>query len=199
MANTSGDEVPTPSPEVIHGQIIDDVQSDGHSGSGSSASLSLTLAQYHHSGPLPDPRTLALYDEILPGLADRIMTMADNQSNNRMALEKAVVYGNVAGDSRGMHAAVVVAVAMICLAAFLAYLHMPGYAVTVAITNIAAIAGLFVVAQKQQAKEIAEKRETLRSLPATSGRMGGPPILPDMYQFCLRNGVLRILTGAAFF
>lgn len=40
-----------------------------------------------HSGPLPSPETLEGYNQVLPGLADRIVTMAENQQKHRVGLE----------------------------------------------------------------------------------------------------------------
>lgn len=36
-----------------------------------------------HAGPLPDAETFARYDQILPGAADRILRMAENEQNAR--------------------------------------------------------------------------------------------------------------------
>ena len=35
-----------------------------------------------HRGPLPDPETLGLYEKYLPGLANRIVTMAEKEQDN---------------------------------------------------------------------------------------------------------------------
>lgn len=51
----------------------------------SSQQLSAQLAI--HSGPLPHPSILEEYDRVLPGAAERILTMAESQSNHRQALE----------------------------------------------------------------------------------------------------------------
>ena len=51
----------------------------------SSQQLSSQLAI--HSGPLPHPSILEEYDRVLPGAAERILTMAESQSNHRQALE----------------------------------------------------------------------------------------------------------------
>ncbi len=42
----------------------------------------------HHSGPLPAPQ-LGEYNQVLPGLADRIVSAMENQSAHRIGLEKA--------------------------------------------------------------------------------------------------------------
>lgn len=43
------------------------------------------------SGPLPPPEILKQYDEISPGLADRIVSLTENQSRHRQELEKTVI------------------------------------------------------------------------------------------------------------
>lgn len=42
----------------------------------------------HHSGPLPSSQELAGYEKILPGLADRIMTLAENEQNHTTFIDK---------------------------------------------------------------------------------------------------------------
>jgi uncharacterized membrane protein len=44
-----------------------------------------------YSGPLPPPQELQKYNEILPGAADRIMTMAEEQARHRRSLENVVI------------------------------------------------------------------------------------------------------------
>jgi len=46
---------------------------------------------YHHSGPLPDPLTFEKYEMILPGSAERILRMAEEQSEHRRKLEDIVI------------------------------------------------------------------------------------------------------------
>ena len=46
---------------------------------------------YEHRGPLPAPQTLREYEQILPGVADRIVSQAERQSAHRMELERTVV------------------------------------------------------------------------------------------------------------
>lgn len=46
-----------------------------------------------HQGPLPPPQTLGEYDNIVPGAAERIIAMAENQSDHRQKLEMIAVKG----------------------------------------------------------------------------------------------------------
>jgi uncharacterized membrane protein len=44
-----------------------------------------------HSGPLPAPEQLQKYEEVYPGTAERIIVMAEKQSDHRRALERKMV------------------------------------------------------------------------------------------------------------
>ena len=44
-----------------------------------------------HSGPLPAPQILLQYNQIIPGAADRIIVMAEQQASHRQKLEQIVV------------------------------------------------------------------------------------------------------------
>ncbi|WP_181010092.1 DUF2335 domain-containing protein [Ornithinimicrobium sufpigmenti] len=46
---------------------------------------------YSHSGPLPDAAQLGHYEQILPGLADRIVTMAEQDMASRQADRRTLV------------------------------------------------------------------------------------------------------------
>lgn len=54
-----------------------------------------------HSGPLPDPDTLQRYEQVLPGLAERIVAMAEKQSDHRQSLERAVILNGIKAEGRG--------------------------------------------------------------------------------------------------
>ncbi len=45
--------------------------------------------------PLPAPETLAEFERVLPGLADRITAMAEKQAEHRRHCERIVVEGNL--------------------------------------------------------------------------------------------------------
>jgi uncharacterized membrane protein len=47
-----------------------------------------------YSGPIPSSSELNRYEKILPGAADRIITMAEKQSNHRHEIEKVTVETN---------------------------------------------------------------------------------------------------------
>ncbi|NMB40453.1 MAG: DUF2335 domain-containing protein [Firmicutes bacterium] len=54
------------------------------------------------SGPLPHPKILAQYKEILPDAPERIIAMAEKQQEHRFNLEKNVIKGDIVRANRGL-------------------------------------------------------------------------------------------------
>lgn len=52
-------------------------------------------------GPLPHPEILAGYDQVLPGAADRIITMAEKNQAHRHALEAKVIPAGITSERIG--------------------------------------------------------------------------------------------------
>ncbi len=48
-------------------------------------------------GPIPSPQVLAGYENLLPGSADRILSMAESETKHRQAMEKTAVEAEVNG------------------------------------------------------------------------------------------------------
>lgn len=61
----------------------------------------VTRAEYY-KGPLPHPSIVQKYEEILPGAADRIIKMAEEQAGHRQKLEKEITKSTIATEKRGM-------------------------------------------------------------------------------------------------
>lgn len=84
---------------------IDQIQSperisvDASSQSESPYQGSLVAFEETFLGPLPPPETLAQYEQVLPGSAERIMVMAENQAEHRQSLEE-TVKTVIEGDSK---------------------------------------------------------------------------------------------------
>ena len=62
------------------------------------------------SGPIPPPELLAKYGEIIPNGADRILTMAENQSTHRQCIEKWAIIGGTILSYFGVLCAGIIAV-----------------------------------------------------------------------------------------
>ncbi len=49
------------------------------------------IAEYEFRGPIPPPNIISGYEKILPGAADRILTMAEKQSEHRQTMERKMI------------------------------------------------------------------------------------------------------------
>ena len=78
----------------------------------------LSVKQTSHSGPIPDPDTLAKYNEIIPNGAERIMTMAENQASHRIAMEKKVIRGQLNQSNIGQFLAFFIGVIALSVAGY---------------------------------------------------------------------------------
>jgi len=82
----------------------------------------ITSVEMAFQGPIPPPQVLKGYDQLIPGAADRILTMAENQSAHRRQMETKVVDGQIEDDRAErrearlgqVFALVIVVAAMVC-------------------------------------------------------------------------------------
>ena len=51
--------------------------------------------RHHYQGPLPRPEDFQAYERVLPGAADRILKMAENQASHRQGLERRSITGDI--------------------------------------------------------------------------------------------------------
>ncbi|NES96942.1 MAG: DUF2335 domain-containing protein [Desertifilum sp. SIO1I2] len=113
------------------------------------------------SGPLPSPEILKAYDLVEPGLARKIVDLAEKQAEHRMSLEKAVVLG----DGRRSWAGLILGFIISCL--FLvssAYIIIQGHDLAgglLAGGGLVSLVSVFVYGTNARAQERSEKRKAL--------------------------------------
>ena len=111
------------------------------------------------SGPLPSPESLEQYNKIIPDGADRIMKMAENQSNHRIQIETSVIEGQVKQSGRGQIFALILS--FLCLGSSF-ILAMYGHEVVASViggTTIISITSIFLIGKKEQKSHLAEKNK----------------------------------------
>ncbi len=113
------------------------------------------------SGPLPHPEDLAKYEQVLPGSADRIISMAERQADHRRNLERTVILSNVTLQQWGLACAFVLAMTAISGGIWLSLKGMSGAGLTAIISALAALVGVFVYGKSEQKKELREKANPL--------------------------------------
>lgn len=113
------------------------------------------------SGPLPSPADLQLFEEIIPGAANRILTLTEKQSEHRMDLERSVVRENLKQSKLGLIAGFVLSAMVIIGGIFLIFLgHDWAGGILISI-NLVGLAGVFVYGSRSLRAQRRGRRESL--------------------------------------
>ena len=107
-----------------------------------------------HSGPLPSPKNLAMYDQIIPDGANRIMSMVEKEQEARIELMRKKLEANIAYNHalheqrmRGQAFAFGVVLCFCALSGYLIYEKQYDLAVRAVGFTMAAVVGLFLRAK----------------------------------------------------
>jgi len=127
--------------------------------------VSVSHSSTRFSGPIPPPAMLKEYDDLLPGAADRILKMAENQQSHRLVLEKEAVTSELFRSKLGMLCGFVVALAGIGAGVAIALVGGTDVAKVaggvVSGTTLLGMVGTFVYATSEKRKERTEKTRVL--------------------------------------
>lgn len=113
----------------------------------------------YHSGPLPLPEILAKYDAIVPGAANRIIVMAENQSTHRIAIEKLAVSSRARDSIAGIVCALIVSVVTISVGG-LVIIHGYQFSGTfLSSSGLASLVGAFIYGTRSSREEREKKMQ----------------------------------------
>jgi uncharacterized membrane protein len=113
----------------------------------------------YFAGPLPSPGTLYDYDQALPGTAERIIQMAEREARHRHVLEQRMLEIQGRNSTFGIAAGLTVGMAGI-LGGVFAVVHGADIAGGgVALTALAALAGVFITQRRGLAREAARNQQ----------------------------------------
>ncbi|MBZ6068494.1 DUF2335 domain-containing protein [Aeromonas schubertii] len=105
-----------------------------------------------HQGPLPPARAMADYEQVLPGAAERIMSMAEREQahrhqyqNQQLSQQKEVVDSYIRQDTTGKWMGFVVAMSVLALACLMAVLGHGVLAGILAGLDLVGLTAVFVV------------------------------------------------------
>ena len=98
-----------------------------------------------YSGPLPPASELAEYNNVLPGAADRIISMAESYARHHQSLETEAMRleGREQRWARYIAAGVVLAVLATCIVSL--FLDKEDFAISLGSSTIVALAAVFIV------------------------------------------------------
>lgn len=105
------------------------------------------------SGPLPHPDILRQFDEVVPGAAERIIKMAEEQSAHRKDLEQKVINSDIARSKWGQILGFVIAIMGLTVSALVS---VYGNAITggiIGVGTLASLVGVFMYGSTTRSKE----------------------------------------------
>ncbi|PJK07994.1 hypothetical protein CO610_07465 [Lysobacteraceae bacterium NML95-0200] len=117
----------------------------------------LRIAEYEEkwSGPLPSPRVLAQFNDIVPGAAERILKMAEEEGRHARDMEAETLQKVWRGQLLGQVFALVVALAGMGASTVLALKGHDGVAAILAGTTVTVVVGAFL--KRRQARKKKEE------------------------------------------
>lgn len=116
-------------------------------------------AELSFEGPLPPPAWIEGYDALIPDGANRLFTIFEEQSRNRMHLEKTVIEGNVRHARLGLFCGTGSILTAVLVAAYLALNGHDWAAVGIAGPAFAALGAAYVTGSFREKTERVEKAE----------------------------------------
>jgi len=114
------------------------------------------------SGPLPPPNHLEQYERILPGAAERLLKMAEDQSLHRRNLETKVIHSGVSDSKKGLWFGLIMGLSGFGLVGYCASLGLQLLAGIIAALDLGSLVGVFVYGSKQKRAERVEKEIAVR-------------------------------------
>lgn len=103
-------------------------------------------------GPLPHPDDLARYESVLPGSAERILRMAEQQAEHRRDVVATLVVADTSRAHRGLWLGAVVAIVFILAATVMVLAGQPVAGAIVATADLLSIVGVFVYGTRRRAR-----------------------------------------------
>lgn len=100
-------------------------------------------------GPLPEPSILSDYDKVLPGLADRIVVMAESEKDHRHRMQSRQLELSARRSFIGLISGLIVALSCIILAIWVTYRGYYVAGTIIASIDIVALTAIFVLGAKQ--------------------------------------------------
>ncbi len=110
------------------------------------------------SGPFPPPQMLEAYERILPGAAERIFRMGEEQSQHRRELESQVIKSDIRNSRIGLIFGLLIGIVALAASVLIAYFGYPVSGGLVGVGAIAALVGVFVYGSQRRTQERKERR-----------------------------------------
>ena len=106
-----------------------------------------------YSGPLPPPSVIEGYERILPGSADRILTMAEVQGEHRRRIESQESRANIVTVRIGAVFALIITIFTIGAGTYLISIDKGAGGLAIIIAELVALASVFIIGRRVREKK----------------------------------------------
>ena len=93
------------------------------------------------------------YDKIVPGAAERILKMAEQQSAHRRSLEQKALSSDSRNSTLGIISALVITLGILILSAYAVYLGQPWTAAIISAVGVSSLVGTFIYGTRSRRQE----------------------------------------------
>jgi len=121
------------------------------------AHFAITAQQF--SGPIPPPELLRKYEELVQGAADRIISMAEKQSNHRQILESQVINSNIGNERLGMILGFLICVLAISGGIYAVVQGKNATGIAAIVTPLVALVAVFIYGKSEQKKNLQARQQ----------------------------------------
>ena len=127
----------------------------------------ITIVQQEtFAGPIPHPKLIAGYEQILPGSADRFMKMAEQQQVHRMELEKMAISSQLKSNERGQVFGLILSSLIIVGAIVLFIVGMPWIGVALIAAVMVVLVTLFIRGKVHMDADLKNKKASIDAKPS---------------------------------
>ena len=117
------------------------------------------------TGPIPSPQVLQQYNQVVPDAAERIIRMAEKQSDHRISLERRVVDSNIVKSYLGMVLATIIALYGLYIAKEIAVNGNPWAAGIIAALDLGGLISVAIYNGLMQKRQRESRKESSLGMP----------------------------------
>lgn len=112
-------------------------------------------------GPLPPPEILDRYNQVVPGMAERLMRDFEKQTDHRMFIEKQVIRSKIIQSYIGQTTGFVLGLTGLVFGYALIHAGKDGTGIASILGSLSWLGGIFVVGKLKQSKDLKKKEQNL--------------------------------------
>ena len=117
-----------------------------------------------YEAPLPPPTMLAEYEQVMPGISERLVTGMEQQRVHRQGLENRKIDADIASERKGQNYAFAIAALALIGSFYLIATGKDRAGIYLFITTFASLVTVFVIGKVKQSRDLAQKRKELKQL-----------------------------------